>query len=49
MSRITAQMMSNADNGDEELAFAVFHMSEMLVNLQRQYDNACNEKKREDA
>jgi hypothetical protein len=35
MSKIAAQMMGYARCDDEGLAFAVFHLHEMLLNLQK--------------
>jgi hypothetical protein len=40
MANIAADLMSRVDPGHEELAFAVFHLSEMLVNLQLRYNDA---------
>jgi hypothetical protein len=37
MAQIVAQRMSAVDRGDEELAFSVFHLTEMLLNLQKYY------------
>jgi len=37
MAGITSQFMANAQCTDERLAFAVFHLTEMLFNLKKYY------------
>ena len=37
MGRIASQSMANAKCDDEKLAFAVFHLTEMLLNLDKYY------------
>ena len=37
MGQIAAQCMSSADNGDEVLAFSVFHLCRMLDSLKKEY------------
>jgi hypothetical protein len=37
MARIAAQLMSNARSDDDELVFAVFHVSQMLTALKADY------------
>jgi hypothetical protein len=37
MAEITSQFMANAQCTDERLAFSVFHLTEMLLNLQKYY------------
>lgn len=42
MGKIAAQLSSGADDGSRpELCFAVFHLSEMLEKLERDYLAAC--------
>jgi hypothetical protein len=40
MAGIAANRMSKVDRGDEELAFSVFHLTEMLLNLEKYYKAA---------
>jgi len=37
MAEITSQFMANAQCTDERLAFSVFHLTEMLLNLKKYY------------
>jgi hypothetical protein len=37
MAEITSQFMANAQCTDERLAFSVFHLTEMLLNLKKHY------------
>ena len=37
MDRIAAQCMSDADNGNQELAFSVFHLRDTLRGLMKEY------------
>jgi hypothetical protein len=37
MAKITSQFMANAQCTDESLAFSVFHLTEMLLNLKKYY------------
>jgi hypothetical protein len=37
MAQIASQAMANAKCTDERLAFSVFHLTEMLLNLQKHY------------
>jgi hypothetical protein len=37
MGKIASQAMANVRCNDEKLAFAVFHLTEMLLNLQKHY------------
>jgi hypothetical protein len=37
MAKITSQFMANAQCTDERLAFSVFHLTEMLLNLKKHY------------
>jgi hypothetical protein len=48
MAKIAAQLMSNARSDDDELVFAVFHVSQMLTALKAHYYAAWyGEKQRE--
>jgi hypothetical protein len=40
MGNIASQLMANARCDDETLSFAVFHLSEMLLNLNKHYKAA---------
>jgi hypothetical protein len=40
MGKIASQAMANVRCDDENLAFAVFHLTEMLLNLDKQYKAA---------
>jgi hypothetical protein len=40
MGQIASQLMANAECRDEKLAFAVFHVTEMLLNLEKFYKAA---------
>jgi hypothetical protein len=40
MAKITSQFMANAQCTDETLAFSVFHLTEMLLNLKKHYEAA---------
>jgi hypothetical protein len=40
MGQIASQFMANAKCDDEKLAFAVFHLTEMLLNLGKHYKAA---------
>jgi hypothetical protein len=37
MAEITSQFMANAQCTDERLAFSVFHLTEMLLNVKKYY------------
>jgi hypothetical protein len=38
MGEIAANLMSGAKNEDLTLSFAVFHLAEMLMSLEKEYD-----------
>jgi hypothetical protein len=40
MSKVAAEQMGNAACNDEGLSFAVFHLHEMLLNLEKNYHAA---------
>jgi hypothetical protein len=40
MSQVAAQQMGNAACNDDGLSFAVFHLHEMLINLEKYYHAA---------
>jgi hypothetical protein len=37
MGQIAAECMSRADNGDQQLAFSVFHLRDMPAALRKEY------------
>jgi hypothetical protein len=40
MGQIATDLMANTKTTDSKLAFAVFHLTEMLLNLEKYYDAA---------
>jgi hypothetical protein len=47
MGEIAAELMLNAKVEDDSLRFAVFHTTEMLMRLEKEYDARWNDERRE--